>query len=154
GLPPRAESGDLQRSEQLLTRVSGEVQQRVDLGDAHLFRTGGQLDDLVARLQLALFEHAKVEARPAARNEQRRNARVVHSDPDAIASPPGLRDLEHRAPDLVSIADAHLIVAQPLDGEVLAELSVDEVASLKFPLPVSVGVDLVDEHGTLLAAMT
>ena len=38
-LPARAEGGDSQRSEQLLPRVPGEIEKRVDLGDRHLLRT-------------------------------------------------------------------------------------------------------------------
>ena len=41
----------------------------------------------------------------------------------------------------------------PSIGEVLAELSVDEVVSAELALPVAVGVDLVDEDGALLAAV-
>ena len=37
-LPAGAEGGDPQRAEQLLARVPGEVEQRVDLGDRHLLR--------------------------------------------------------------------------------------------------------------------
>ena len=37
-LPARAERGDPQRAQQLLARVPGEVEQRVDLGDRHLLR--------------------------------------------------------------------------------------------------------------------
>ena len=61
--------------------------------------------------------------------------------------------LEDRAADLVAVADAHLVVAESLHGEVLAELSVDEVVSAQLALPVAVRVDLVDEHRTLLTAM-
>ena len=61
-LPAGAEGGDSQRAEQLLARVPGEVEERVDLGDRHLLRAGGELEDLVSRLHLALFEHAEVEA--------------------------------------------------------------------------------------------
>ena len=42
---------------------------------------------------------------------------------------------------------------QALDREVLAELAVDEVVSSELAFPVAVGVELVDEHGTLLATM-
>ena len=62
GLPAGAEGRDPQRAKQLLARVPGEVEERVDLGDRHLLRAGGELDDLVPRLHLALFEHAEVEA--------------------------------------------------------------------------------------------
>ena len=62
GLPAGAEGGDPERSKQLLARMPGEVEERVDLGDRHLLRAGGELDDLVPRLDLALLEHAEVEA--------------------------------------------------------------------------------------------
>ena len=152
-LPAGAESRDPQRSEELLARVSGQVEERVDLGDRHLLRPGGELDDLVARLHLALFEHAEVEARAAVRDEQRGDARVVHADPDAVAGDARLGDLEDGGADPVAVADAHLVVAEPLDREVLAELSVDEVASSELAFPVPVRVDLVDEHRALLAAV-
>ena len=61
--------------------------------------------------------------------------------------------LEDRAADLVAIADAHLVVAEPFDGEVLAELPVHEVVSAELAFPVPIRLDLVDEHRTLLAAV-
>src|SRR5436190_183685 len=86
-------------------------------------------------------------------DEQGGDARVVHSDADAVAGDARLGDLEDGGADPVAVADADLVVAQPLDGEVLAELPVDEVASVEFALPVAIRVDLVDEHRALLAAM-
>ena len=62
GLPARAEGGDPERSQQLLARVPGKVEQRVDLGHRHLLGPGGELDDFVSCLHLALLEHAEVEA--------------------------------------------------------------------------------------------
>ena len=64
-----------------------------------------------------------------------------------------MRDFEDGGADPVAVADADLVVAQSLDREVLAELSVDEVISTELSFPVAVGVDLVDEHGPLLAAV-
>ena len=61
-LPAGAERRDPQRAKQLLTRVAGEVEESADLGDGHLLRAGGDLDDFVARLHVALLEHAEVEA--------------------------------------------------------------------------------------------
>jgi hypothetical protein len=55
--------------------------------------------------------------------------------------------------DLVPVADTDLVVAQPLDREVLAELAVDEVAATELTLPVAIRVDLVDEDRALLAAV-
>src|SRR4030095_3707727 len=60
-LPPGAEGGNAQRSEHLLARGPGEGEERADPGDLHLFRAGGELDDLVSRLDLALLEYSKVE---------------------------------------------------------------------------------------------
>ncbi len=74
-----------------------------------------------------------------------------HSDP--VAGDAGLRDLELGLPDAVPVADADLIVRESVDGEVLAEHAVGEVVSPEVLLPVPVGVDLVDEHGSLLAAV-
>src|SRR5205814_4914043 len=61
-LPARAERRNAQRPEQLLARMPGEVQEPVDFGDRHLFGAAGELDDLVSCLDLALLEHAEVEA--------------------------------------------------------------------------------------------
>jgi len=41
-----------------------------------------------------------------------------------------LRDLEHRAADLIAVSNAHGVIWQSLDREVLAELSVKEVRPL------------------------
>ena len=76
-----------------------------------------------------------------------------HADPDAVAGDARLRDFEDGGADLVAVADADLVVAESFDGEVLAELSVDEVVSSELAFPVAVGVDLVDEDGALLAAV-
>ena len=73
--------------------------------------------------------------------------------PDAVAGDARLGDLEDGGADPVAVADADLVVAEALDGEVLAELPVDEVAAAELALPVPVGLDLVDEHGALLAAV-
>ena len=61
-MPAGTEGRDAQCAEELLSRVAGEVEERVDLGDRHLFRAGGELDDLVPRLDLALLDDAEVEA--------------------------------------------------------------------------------------------
>ena len=50
-------------------------------------------------------------------------------------------------------ASADLVGAESFDGEVLAELSVDEVVSSELAFPVTIGIDLVNEHRTLLAAV-
>ena len=153
-LPARAQGGNPQGAQHPLARVSGQVEQPVDVGDRHLLGSRRELDDVVSRLYLALFEHPEVEAGAVVGDEQRGNLRVIHADPDAIASDARLRYLEGRAADPVAIANAHLVVGESVHSEVLAELSVHEVVSSKFVFPVPVRVDLVDEHRALLAAVT
>jgi hypothetical protein len=86
-------------------------------------------------------------------DQQRRNARVVHAKADAVTGDARLGDLEQRGADPVAVADADLVVAQPLHREVLAELPIDEVASSQLVLPVAIRVDLIDEDGALLTAV-
>jgi hypothetical protein len=64
-----------------------------------------------------------------------------------------LRDLEQGAADLKTIANANGIVGQPFNGEVLAELSVNEVGPLQLLRPVAIGFELVNEDGSLLTPM-
>jgi hypothetical protein len=61
-----------------------------------------------------------------------------------------LSNLEHRAADLISVADAHRIVGQSFDCEVLAKLSVDEVSPLQLFLPIAIRFDLVEKDGAPL----
>ena len=151
GLPPRAERRHSECLQQLLARVSGKVEQRVGLGDGQLLRARRELDDLVSRLHLTFLEDSEVEAGATVRDEERGNARVVHADPDAVARDPRLGDFEGCRPDLVVVTDADLVVAEAVDREVLAELAVDQVVAPELSLPVSIGIDLVDEDGPLLA---
>ena len=134
-------------------RLVREVQQRVDVRDRELFWSVGGLFDLVAGLDEALLEDAEVEPRAVVRDEQRRHRRLVHADADAVARDARLGDLEQRLADAVAVPDADLVVRQALDGEVLAELAVGEVVASELALPVAVGVDLVDEHRAMLAAV-
>ncbi len=134
-----------------MARVSGKVEQRVGLGDGQLLRARGELDDLVSRLHLTFLEDSEVEAGATVRDEERGNAGVVHADPDAVARDPRLGDFEGCRSDLVAVTDADLVVAEAVDREVLAELAVDQVVAPELSLPVSIGIDLVDEDGPLLA---
>src|SRR5262249_47503322 len=104
-------------------------------------------------LDVALLQDAEVEPGAAVGDQERRDARVVHAKADAVAGDSGLGHLEDGATDPVAVADADLVVGKPLDGEVLAELAVDEVASPEPPLPVPVGVGLVDDPGALPSAV-
>jgi hypothetical protein len=57
------------------------------------------------------------------------------------------------APDPVAITNAHLIVGQAVDCEVLAELPKGEVASVELILPIMIRGDLIDKDGPVLAAV-
>src|SRR6266536_5599047 len=133
--------------------MTRQVEQRVDLGDGHRLRAGGELDDLVTRQHLALGEHTQVEAGPPMRDEQRRDSGIVHADADPVTRDAGLSDLEIRVADPVAVSDADLVVAETLDGEVLTELAVHEVVAPELPLPVAIRVELVHEDRALLAAV-
>src|SRR5215469_1018336 len=130
------------------------VQEGIDLGDGHGLWPGGYLDDLITSLDSALLQHAEVEPRSAMGNQHGRDARVFHADTDPVARDPGLGYLEDCLADAVPVADAYLIVCEALDGEVLAELAVDEVVAPELVLPVAVRLDLVDEYRPLLAAVS
>jgi hypothetical protein len=78
---------------------------------------------------------------------------VRSSVADAIACDARLSDLEKCAADLITVADAHGIVGQSFDREVLAELSVDEVSPLQLLLPIAIRFDLMHEDGSLLTTV-
>ena len=133
--------------------MSREVEQRIGFGNAHPLGTRRNLDDLLARLDLTLFDHAEVETGPAVGNEQRSHPGLVHPDADAVARHTRLRYLEYCAPDPIAVPDAHLGIGQAVDGEVLAELAANEVIPPKLAFPVAITIDLVDKDRPLFAAM-
>src|SRR5215469_17301886 len=100
--------------------MTGRIEERVDLGHSHSLLGLSDLHDLIARSHLAFLQNAKVEPRPSARRQQCRHAWFGQPDTDAIASNTGLSDLEYCAADLIAVTDAHSIVKQSFDGEVLA----------------------------------
>src|SRR3954468_10247633 len=133
--------------------MPGRVEQRIDLGNGHSLWGFCHLYDLVARAHVTFAKNAEVKSRPSAGRQQRWHPSLVHPNADPIAGHAGLCDLNEGAADLITIADAHRIVRQPVDREVFAELSVDEVVSVQLLLPVAVRLELIDEDGALLAPM-
>ena len=129
------------------------IEKRVDLCDSHSLVRLSHLHDFVASTHLAFPENAEVEPRPSTRCQQSRHPGLVHPNADAIAGNTRLGDLEQRAADLITIANAHAIIGQSFDREVFAELSVYEVAPLQLLLPIAIRFDLVDEDGALLASV-
>lgn len=51
------------------------------------------------------------------------------------------------------VADAHLVVRRPVDGEILPEPAELQIVALEDLAPVRVGLRLVDEDGPLLPAV-
>ena len=64
-----------------------------------------------------------------------------------------MTDFEERTADPITVPDAHAVVGQSLDREVLAELSVDEAGPFQLVLPMTIRLDLVDENGALFTAV-
>jgi hypothetical protein len=131
----------------------GRIEKRVDLCDGHSLLRLSDFDDLVASAHLAFLQDAEVEARPSARCQQCWHPGLIHPNADAIAGNARLSDLEQRAAYLITIADAHSIVEQSFDREVLAELSGDKVAPLQLPLPIGIRFDLINEDGPLFTSV-
>ena len=133
--------------------MAGHVEQRVDLGDLHALGTRRDLHDLVAGFDLSLLEDAEVEAGSAMGDQQCGHLRLVHADADAVAGDTRLRHFEQSTTDPVMIADAHRIIGKSFNGEVLAELPIDEVAAAEPVLPIAVRADLIDKNGPMLPAV-
>ena len=77
--------------------------------------------------------------------------RLVEANPDPVAGRPWLGDLEHGRSDPEPVADADLVVGEPVDGEVLAELAVRQLGPPELPFPVAIRLDLIDEDRALLS---
>ena len=115
--------------------------------------THSNLHYLLAGFDLSLLDDAKIKARSAMRHEQCCHLRFVHADADPIAGDARLRHFKDGTPDAITIPDANLAVGQSVDGEILPELPIAEIASTKLGLPIPVRVDLVDKDRPMLAAM-
>lgn len=133
--------------------MAGQVQQGVDVGDGHPFRTGGHLADRVACLDHTLTEHPKVEPWPMVAHQQGRQPRLPQPQTHPIAGDPRLAHLEQGLADLVPVTDTHLVVGEPLDREVLAELPRLEVVPAEDLPPVLVGRQLVHQDGAVRSAV-
>ena len=133
---------------------AGQVELGVGDGDADPLGRRADLDDVVARPHAALPQDPEVEAGPVVGHEQRGHPRLAQAQPDAVAGDARLRDLELGLADAVAVADAHLVVGQPVDGEVLAEDPPAQVGAVQVLTPVLVGLGLVDHDRALLAAVS
>jgi len=64
-----------------------------------------------------------------------------------------LRYFKKRSPDSVAAADTHCIVCQSLNREIFAELPEGKIVAAQLTFPIPVGIDLVDQNRSVLAAM-
>src|SRR5262249_43359523 len=111
------------------------------------------LDDLVSGLDLTLADDTHVEPRSVVADQEGGQFGLTQAHADPVAGDPGLGDLELGFADVVPVADAHVVVGQAVDREVLAELAVAEVVPAEVLLPVPVRLDLVDQDRPLLSAV-
>jgi len=66
---------------------------------------------------------------------------------------PRLRDLERGVADPAAVADADLVIGHPFHGEVLAEMTGQEVVPAEELRPVLIGGTVIHIDGAMLATM-
>src|ERR1700677_2339182 len=152
-LPARAEGGYVQGDAQLRLVAVREIEQRVRVGHGQRTGTGPGLDDRVACLDASFGDNAHVEAGPVMAHQQYGQFRLAKPHAYPVAGDAGLGDLELRLADAVPVADADLVIEHAVYGQVLAELAIGKLSAPEVLPPVLVGLNLVDEHGPLLAAV-
>ena len=114
------------------------VQQGIDLEDAHMLGTCRDPHNLVSRFHLAFLQNTEVETGPAVRDQQRGHLRFVHADAHPVTSHARLGDLEQSLAYSEAIANAHFLVRQAVDGEILTELPMGEVVSTELAPPITI----------------
>src|SRR5256885_2363815 len=115
------------------------VKQRIDLRHTHLFGTGADLRDVVAGFDLSLVDYAKIEAGSAVLHHEGGHLRLGHSDTQPVTGDTRLGHFEQGAADPVTVSDTDIAIGETVDGEILAELPVDEVVSSQVVLPIAIG---------------
>src|SRR5581483_8684727 len=107
--------------------MSRQVQQAVNLSHGDSFGSVGNLHNVVAPPNFSFLQNTKVESWSVMCNEKGRYSRFIHANADAVARHTWLAYFKYRITNAVPIADADLVIRKSLDGEVFAELAVDEV---------------------------
>src|SRR5579871_4217606 len=136
---------------QLVQWMAGQIKQPIDFLDGDTLRAISNLHDLVACTDLPFFKDTAIKAWSLMRDQECGHLRIVHPYTDAIAGDARLRYLKQRAADPEAISDADLVIGKAIDGEVLAELAILEVVTLELRLPISIGLELIDQHSTMLS---
>src|ERR1700744_4859878 len=99
-----------------------EVEQRVGFSHSHGHRAVCTLDDLVLASDITFLQHAKVEAGPVMRHEERCHTRFVLSNTHALESNAWLSLFEESVPDPIPISNTDLIIGEAIDSEIFTEL--------------------------------
>src|ERR1700679_2508614 len=133
--------------------MTGQIKEAVNFLDSDMLRAVGNLYDLVARTDLSFFDDTAIKAWSLMRDKERRHLRIVHPYTDSITRDARLRHFKERTTDPVSISDAYFVIGKTIDGQVLPELAIFAVVTLKIGFPVTIGVELINHHSTVLAAM-
>src|SRR5271166_69095 len=133
--------------------MTRQVQQRIDLGNGQALGAYRDPHDLGPGFDLALVQDARIKAGSAVRHEQCSHSRLAQADTDPITGDARLRHFEQRATDPVVIADAHLVVGEPVNRKILSELPIGKVVTAELTLPIAIRVDLIDKDRAMLAAM-
>src|SRR3569833_930668 len=133
------------------------VQERVDLRDRHPLIRFLHLQNLVARADVTFLEDAKVKSRTSTGCQQRRHSWLVHPKANPKAGNPRLRNLEERAANSIAVPDAHRIVGQSFDCEILTELprgaGIVEIGPLQLRRPIAIRLELINNDSPLLTAV-
>lgn len=74
----------------------------------------------------------------------------VHPDSRSVADDSRVRHFEESAANPITIAATHLLIREPI---AFLERPVGEIASTKLPLPIALGVNLINKNGSVLATM-
>jgi len=153
-LPTLAKCRNLERSLKVLARMSWQIQESVDVSDRHSFRTIADFYDFIALADFSLLQHAKVKTGSSVCNKQRRHTRFIHADADAVARHARLCYFEFSVTNAVSITNTDLVIGKSFNSKILSKLAENKIIASQKTLPVTVGIDLIDEHGALLPPMT
>src|SRR6202000_1435382 len=99
--------------------------------------------NLVSSPHFTLGDDAKIESRPMMRDQQGGHPRIIHANPETIASYSRLRDFKNGDANLVSVADTNFTVRESFDGEVFSKLPVVKVIAAELAFPMLIGLALI-----------
>ncbi len=154
GLPPAgAQCRDVDGRAQLRDLAAGQVQQRIDVGDAQFVPAAPRPHDRITRRDVAFGDDTQVEARTVMGDKKIRHLRLAEAHSDAEAGHPWLGDLELGITDAIAIPDADLVVAEAGDREVLPEHAWRKVVAPEVASPVVVRLGLVDHDRAIFSAV-